>query len=205
MKRAISDSQLLQLVEAAIFTAEQPLSLQDLQSTVLEDFAPSKKKLQAILAQITQDYAGRGVQLLETASGYHFQSRPELSEYLAKLWPERSPRYSRAVLETLALIAYRQPITRGEIEDIRGVSVSSQIMRTLLDRGWVKVVGHKEVPGRPGLYATTAQFLDYFGLQSLSQLPELTAFRQLSLAENESAAENGTGSTPPSGRQESIE
>ncbi|SEA32116.1 SMC-Scp complex subunit ScpB [Alkalimonas amylolytica] len=205
MKRAISDSQLLQLVEAAIFTAEQPLSLEDLQRTVLEDFAPSKKKLQAILAQITQDYAGRGVQLLETASGYHFQSRPELSEYLAKLWPERSPRYSRAVLETLALIAYRQPITRGEIEDIRGVSVSSQIMRTLLDRGWVKVVGHKEVPGRPGLYATTAQFLDYFGLQSLSQLPELTAFRQLSIAENESAAEHGTGSTPPSGRQESIE
>ena len=203
MKRAISDSQLLQLVEAAIFTAEQPLSLQDLQNTVLEDFAPSKKKLQAILAQITQDYAGRGVQLQETASGYHFQSRPELSEYLAKLWPERSPRYSRAVLETLALIAYRQPITRGEIEDIRGVSVSSQIMRTLLDRGWVKVVGHKEVPGRPGLYATTAQFLDYFGLQSLSQLPELTAFRQLSLAENEAAAEDDMAASPPSGRQES--
>ncbi|MCC5851785.1 MAG: SMC-Scp complex subunit ScpB [Alkalimonas sp.] len=194
MKRVISELQLLQLVEAALFTAEQPLSLEQLQNSVLEDFALSKKKVQRILAQIEQDYAGRGVQLQLTASGYHFQSRPELSEFLAKLWPERSPRYSRAVLETLALIAYRQPITRGEIEDIRGVSVSSQIMRTLQDRGWVKVVGHKEVPGRPGLYATTAQFLDYFGLQRLEQLPELMAFQQLGITD---------AGELPSGRQES--
>lgn len=183
MNQVIQAVQLQQLVEAALFTSEQPLSIADLQTGVLADFNVSKKKLQLILAQLQQDYAGRGVQLMETASGFHFQSRPELSDYLARLWPERSPRYSRAVMETLALIAYRQPITRGEIEDIRGVSVSSQIMRTLVDRNWVKVVGHKEVPGRPGLYATTAEFLDYFGLKNLSQLPELTEFRPVSAAE----------------------
>ncbi|WP_333608060.1 SMC-Scp complex subunit ScpB, partial [Arsukibacterium sp.] len=126
------------------------------------------------------DYAGRGISLMHTASGYRFVTKPELSESLARLWPERSPRYSRAVLETLALIAYRQPITRGEIEDIRGVSVSSQIIRTLLDRNWVKVVGHKEVPGRPGLYATTNAFLDYFGLPHLSALPPLPEFQAMS-------------------------
>ncbi|MDP4537318.1 SMC-Scp complex subunit ScpB [Alkalimonas collagenimarina] len=183
MSRQIQPAQLQQLVEAALFTSEQPLSMPDLQAGVLADLNVSKKKLQQILAQLQQDYAGRGVQLVETASGYHFQSRPELSDYLARLWPERSPRYSRAVMETLALIAYRQPITRGEIEDIRGVSVSSQIMRTLVDRNWVKVVGHKEVPGRPGLYATTAEFLDYFGLKNLSQLPQLTELRPVSDAE----------------------
>lgn len=183
MNQVIQAVQLQQLIEAALFTSEQPLSIADLQTGVLADFNVSKKKLQQILTQLQQDYAGRGVQLVETASGYHFQSRPELSDYLARLWPERSPRYSRAVMETLALIAYRQPITRGEIEDIRGVSVSSQIMRTLVDRNWVKVVGHKEVPGRPGLYATTAEFLDYFGLKNLSQLPQLTEFRPVTDAE----------------------
>ncbi|MDX3774820.1 SMC-Scp complex subunit ScpB [Chromatiaceae bacterium AAb-1] len=173
MAQKINDEQLIQLTEAAIFASEKPLTTEELQNTVLSDFDISRKRLLAVLAQLTQDYAGRGIVLTETASGYRFCTRPELSDYLARLWPERSPRYSRAVLETLALIAYRQPITRGEIEDIRGVSVSSQIMRTLLDRGWVKVVGHKEVPGRPGLYATTPLFLDYFGLKDLSQLPPL--------------------------------
>lgn len=181
MAAKINDAQLLQLVEAAIFTAEKPLTAEDLQTTVLEGLNVSKSRLQQTLQQISQDYAGRGIVLNETASGFRFQSKPELSDYLARLWPERSPRYSRAVLETLALIAYRQPITRGEIEDIRGVSVSSQIMRTLLERGWVKVVGHKEVPGRPGLYATTKEFLDYFGLKHLNQLPPLPEFQAISL------------------------
>jgi segregation and condensation protein B len=181
MAAKINDAQLLQLVEAAIFAADKPLSADDLQASVLEGFNVSKKRLADTLKQLLQDYAGRGVTLHETASGYRFITRPELSEYLARLWPERSPRYSRAVLETLSLIAYRQPITRGEIEDIRGVSVSSQIMRTLLDRGWVKVVGHKEVPGRPGLYATTKEFLDYFGLTHLNQLPPLPEFQAISL------------------------
>ena len=181
MAGKISDVQLMQLVEAAIFAADKPLSKDDINATVLDGLNISKKRLNDTLARLLQDYAGRGVTLSETASGYRFITRPELSDYLARLWPERSPRYSRAVLETLALIAYRQPITRGEIEDIRGVSVSSQIMRTLLDRGWVKVVGHKEVPGRPGLYATTKEFLDYFGLKSLTQLPPLPEFQAISL------------------------
>ena len=177
MAKKINEQQLLQLVEAAIFVSDKPLSVNDLQSTVLESFDLSRKRLQQALAQLQQDYLGRGIQLIETASGFRFQTRADLSEYLALLWPERSPRYSRAVLETLALIAYRQPITRGEIEEVRGVTVSSQIMRTLLDRGWVKVVGHKEVPGRPGLYATTPTFLDYFGLKDLSDLPALAEFQ----------------------------
>lgn len=181
MASKINDVQLMQLVEAAIFAADKPLNHDEIQTTVLDGLNISKKRLNDTLSRLLQDYAGRGVTLSETASGYRFITRPELSEYLARLWPERSPRYSRAVLETLALIAYRQPITRGEIEDIRGVSVSSQIMRTLLDRGWVKVVGHKEVPGRPGLYATTKEFLDYFGLKSLTQLPPLPEFQALSL------------------------
>lgn len=181
MAGKINDVQLMQLVEAAIFAADKPLNHDEIQTTVLDGLNISKKRLNDTLSRLLQDYAGRGVTLSETASGYRFITRPELSEYLARLWPERSPRYSRAVLETLALIAYRQPITRGEIEDIRGVSVSSQIMRTLLDRGWVKVVGHKEVPGRPGLYATTKEFLDYFGLKSLTQLPPLPEFQALSL------------------------
>lgn len=177
MAKKINEQQLLQLVEAAIFASDKPLSVNDLQSTVLESFELTRKRLQQALSQLQQDYLGRGIQLIETASGFRFQTRADLSEYLALLWPERSPRYSRAVLETLALIAYRQPITRGEIEDVRGVTVSSQIMRTLLDRGWVKVVGHKEVPGRPGLYATTPTFLDYFGLKDLSDLPALAEFQ----------------------------
>ncbi|MDR7119397.1 SMC-Scp complex subunit ScpB [Rheinheimera soli] len=177
MAKKINEQQLLQLVEAAIFASDKPLSVNDLQSTVLESFELTRKRLQQALSQLQQDYLGRGIQLIETASGFRFQTRADLSEYLALLWPERSPRYSRAVLETLALIAYRQPITRGEIEEVRGVTVSSQIMRTLLDRGWVKVVGHKEVPGRPGLYATTATFLDYFGLKDLSDLPALAEFQ----------------------------
>ena len=181
MAGKINDVQLMQLVEAAIFAADKPLTADELQSSVLDGLNVSKKRLNDTLLRLTQDYSGRGISLSETASGYRFVTKPELSEYLARLWPERSPRYSRAVLETLALIAYRQPITRGEIEDIRGVSVSSQIMRTLLDRGWVKVVGHKEVPGRPGLYATTKAFLDYFGLIHLNQLPPLPEFQAISL------------------------
>ena len=181
MARKINDVQLLQLLEAAIFAADKPLSRTELQATVLDEFAVSSRKLTQILQQLQQDYSARGIQLLETASGYRFHTRPEFSEALAKLWPERSPRYSRAVLETLVLIAYRQPITRGEIEEIRGVSVGTQIIRTLTERGWVKVVGYKEVPGRPGLYATTAAFLDYFGLKSLTQLPPLPEFQALSL------------------------
>ncbi|MBV2128605.1 SMC-Scp complex subunit ScpB [Arsukibacterium indicum] len=179
MAQKINDIQLLQLIEAAIFASEQPLSVAELQASVLQRFTVSKSRIDATIRQLQDDYSARGIVLQHTASGFRFVTRPELSDDLAQLWPERSARYSRAVLETLALIAYKQPITRGEIEEVRGVTVSTQIIRTLLDRGWVKVVGHKEVPGRPGLYATTALFLDYFGLKSLSDLPPLPEFTEL--------------------------
>ncbi|KKO48052.1 condensin subunit ScpB [Arsukibacterium sp. MJ3] len=179
MIQKINDIQLLQLIEAAIFASEQPLSIAELQATVLQRFSVSNGRIDVTIRQLQQDYSARGIQLQQTASGYRFQTRPELSDDLAQLWPERTARYSRAVLETLALIAYKQPLTRGEIEAVRGVAVGSQIMRSLLDRGWIKVVGHKEVPGRPGLYATTALFLDYFGLKSLSDLPSLPEFTEL--------------------------
>ncbi|PKG97126.1 SMC-Scp complex subunit ScpB [Paraglaciecola sp. MB-3u-78] len=172
----ISRAQLKQLVEAAIFVADQPLSQEQIQLTVLDGLAVSKTMLKETLTELKLEYQARGIQLVEVASGYRFQSMDSLSPWLSKLWQEQAPRYSRAMLEILSLIAYRQPITRGEIEDVRGVSVSSQIMKTLSERGWVKVIGHKEVPGRPSLYATTKTFLDYFSLKSLSDLPSSDDF-----------------------------
>jgi segregation and condensation protein B len=167
----ISHTHLKQLIEASIFVAEQPLSQEQMQLTVLNGLAVSRTILMDILAELKLDYQSRGIQLVEVASGYRFQSADSLSFWLSKLWQEKAPRYSRAMLEILSLIAYRQPTTRGEIEDVRGVSVSSQIMKTLSERGWIKIIGHKEVPGRPSLYATTKTFLDYFSLKSLSDLP----------------------------------
>ncbi|WP_299078548.1 SMC-Scp complex subunit ScpB [uncultured Paraglaciecola sp.] len=172
----ISDVQLKQLVEGAIFVSEQPISTEQLQATVLDGLAVSKSRLKETLAELTLDYQARGVQLIEVASGYRFQSMDSLSPWLSKLWQEQAPRYSRAMLEIIALIAYRQPITRGEIEDVRGVSVSSHIIKTLSERDWIKVIGHKEVPGRPALYATTKTFLDYFSLKNLSDLPSSDDF-----------------------------
>ena len=172
----ISRAQLKQLVEAAIFVADQPLSQEQIQLTVLDRLAVSKTMLKETLTELKLEYHARGIQLVEVASGYRFQSMDSLSPWLSKLWQEQAPRYSRAMLEILSLIAYRQPITRGEIEDVRGVSVSSQIMKTLSERGWVKVIGHKEVPGRPSLYATTKTFLDYFSLKNLSDLPSSDDF-----------------------------
>lgn len=172
----ISRVQLKQLVEAAIFIADEPLSQEQIQLTVLDGLAVSTTMLKETLVELKLEYQARGIQLAEVASGYRFQSMDSLSPWLSKLWQEQAPRYSRAMLETLSLIAYRQPITRGEIEDVRGVSVSSQIIKTLSERGWVKVIGHKEVPGRPSLYATTKIFLDYFSLKSLSDLPSSDDF-----------------------------
>ncbi|MGL4717282.1 MAG: SMC-Scp complex subunit ScpB, partial [Aeromonas sp.] len=145
----------------------------ELKSSVLADYPVTRRYVQLLLAEIRQDYSTRGVELKEVASGWRFQARQEYAEELSRLWSERAPRYSRAVMETLTLIAYRQPITRAEIEAIRGVAVSSQIVNTLKERGWVRSIGHKEVAGRPELLATTREFLDYFNLQSLEQLPEL--------------------------------
>ncbi len=172
----ISDQQLKQLVEAAIFVSEQPLSVDRMRSTILSDLQVSTRQLNKALKELELDYAGRGIVLLKVASGYRFQSESGLGQLLSKLWQETVPKYSRAMLETLALIAYKQPITRGEIEDIRGVAVSSNIIRSLTERNWIKVVGHKEVPGRPALLATTSIFLDYFSLKSLSELPSAEEF-----------------------------
>ncbi|MCO4320136.1 SMC-Scp complex subunit ScpB [Aliidiomarina quisquiliarum] len=169
----ISDKQLKQIVEAAIFAAEQAVTVDQLLSGALANFSLNRPRIRQVLDQLQDDYRERGVQLVEVASGFRFQTRAELGPALANMWPERAPRYSAALLETLALIAWRQPTTRGEIEAIRGVSVSTQIMRTLQERGWVKVVGHKEVPGRPALFATTKEFLDYFSLQSVADIPAL--------------------------------
>jgi len=172
----ISDSQLKQLVEASIFVSESPLSVDKMRNTVLSELDISSRQLNKVLKDLTLDFAPRGIKLTKVASGYCFVSDTGLGQLLSKLWQETVPKYSRAMLETLALIAYRQPITRGEIEDVRGVVVSSNIIRALRERQWIKVVGHKEVPGKPALFATTPIFLDYFALKSLNELPSAEAF-----------------------------
>ncbi|MBF7073126.1 SMC-Scp complex subunit ScpB [Glaciecola sp. MH2013] len=174
----VNDNQLKNLVEAAIFVADAPLNIDAMKSSFLSDFSVSTQQLNKILKQLEEDYSNRGIRLIKVASGYRFQSDESLGLVLSKLWQENAPKYSRAMLETLALIAYRQPITRGEIEEIRGVAVSSNIVKSLSERGWVKVIGHKEVPGRPALLATTKVFLDYFSLSSLAELPSADMFEE---------------------------
>jgi segregation and condensation protein B len=171
--QSLNKQQTMQLIEAAIFASEQPLSVEDLKQNLFENVKISKSQIENHIKQLEKDYSDRGINLKRLATGYRFQVVEEIGPYLGLMWQEKPAKYSRALLETLALIAYKQPITRGEIEDVRGVSVSSNIMRTLLERGWIKSVGHKEVPGRPSLYGTTSVFLDYFSLKSLSELPEL--------------------------------
>ncbi len=179
---ALPAERLKTLIEAALFVAGRPLNVSELKSSVLADYPVTSRYVQLLLAELKQDYSERGVELKEVASGWRFQARQEYAEELSRLWSERAPRYSRAVMETLTLIAYRQPITRAEIEAIRGVAVSSQIVNTLKERGWVRSIGHKGVVGRPELLATTREFLDYFNLQSLEQLPELDPELQPSLS-----------------------
>jgi segregation and condensation protein B len=170
---------LKQIVEGALLAAGRPLSLDQLQGLFSESEVPEKKDLRDVLSALTEDYEGRGIEVVEVASGFRIQVRSNLSPWISKLWVERPPKYSRALLETLALIAYRQPITRGEIEDIRGVAVSTNIIKTLTEREWVRVVGHRDVPGKPALYATTKEFLDYFNLKGLNELPTLAEIRDL--------------------------
>lgn len=167
------------IVEAALLAAGRPLGFEQLQALFAEHERPERADLKNAIEALANDYEDRPICLTEVASGWRIQVREEMSPWLSRLWQDRPARYSRALLETLALIAYRQPITRGEIEDIRGVSVSSNIMRTLMERGWVRIVGHRDVPGRPGMYATTREFLDYFGLKKLDELPPLAEIRDL--------------------------
>jgi segregation and condensation protein B len=174
----MSETKLKQIIEGAILAADTPISIDQLTQLFVTD-VPERAEIRAALEEIITDCEGRGFELKLVASGYRFQVRHELGEWVSRLWQERPPRYSRALLETLALIAYRQPITRGDIEEIRGVSVSTNIMRSLLEREWVRVVGHRDVPGRPAIYATTKSFLDYFNLKSLDELPTLSEIRDL--------------------------
>ncbi|HDK37598.1 MAG TPA: SMC-Scp complex subunit ScpB, partial [Thiolapillus brandeum] len=176
---------LKQIVEAALLASGKAMSLDKLQGLFDEMERPEKKSLRAVLKQLSEDYADRGIEVKEVASGWRIQVSRECAPWVSRLWEEKPSRYSRALMETLALIAYRQPITRGEIEDIRGVSVSTHIMRTLLEREWVRVVGQRDVPGKPSLYGTTREFLDYFGLKSLDELPTLAEIRDLDVINEE--------------------
>ena len=169
---------LKQIIEGAILAADQPLSI-DLMIHLFEHEPPTRAEVREALATITEECDGKGFELKEVASGYRFQVKTEYGQWVSRLWDERPPRYTRALLETLALIAYKQPITRGDIEEIRGVTVSTNIMRTLLEREWIRVVGHRDVPGKPAIYATTKSFLDYFNLSSLDELPTLSEIKDL--------------------------
>lgn len=167
------------ITEAALLAAGKPMSVEQLRELFEEGERPARQIMEHVLVLLEQSCQGRGFELKKVASGYRLQVREEYAPWVGRLFEEKPQRYSRALLETLALVAYRQPITRGEIEDIRGVTVSSNIVRTLLEREWVRVVGHRDVPGRPAMYATTKQFLDYFNLEGLDQLPPLSEIRDL--------------------------
>jgi segregation and condensation protein B len=170
------------VLETALICSAQAMPLRDME--LLFDAAVGADTLKRLLGELQDEWAGRGVELVQVASGWRFQSRPEMRPYLDRLHPEKPPKYSRATLETLAIIAYRQPVTRGDMEDIRGVTINSLLLKQLEDRGWIEVIGHRETVGRPGLYATTRQFLDDLGLASLDQLPPLEAGSGLELAAN---------------------
>jgi segregation and condensation protein B len=193
---AMNKENIKRIIEAALFAAGKPLSLESLAGLFEESERPARTDLRKALAELASDYADRGVELVEVASGWRFQSRQDFAPWIQKLWDEKPGRYSRATLETLALIAYRQPVTRGEIEEVRGVSVSSNIIKTLLEREWIRVVGHRDVPGRPALYATTRQFLDYFNLKSLDELPSLAELKDLESLAPELPLEDGGDSGP---------
>lgn len=185
------DNKVKMIVEGLLLAAGRPLTLDNIAQVFSEEEAPEKAELLAVMTAIDESCGDRGFELKETASGYRFQVKQELSEWIGKLWEERPPRYTRALLETLALVAYRQPLTRGDIEEIRGVGVSSNIIRTLLDREWIRVVGHRDVPGRPAMFATTKQFLDYFNLKSLQELPPLADIKDLAVKSEELDLEDG--------------
>jgi len=190
------------VLETALICSQQPLSVREMRTLFNE--ALGADSIKTLLDELRDDWVGRGVELLGVASGWRFQSRPEMREYLDKLHPEKPSRYTRATLETLAIIAYRQPVTRGDMEDIRGVTISSLLLKQLEDRGWVEVIGHREAPGRPSLFATTRQFLDDLGLESLDQLPLLASpdkvsdvFNELGGAVEVGELPVGSGDVPP--------
>ncbi len=184
--------------------AGEPLGMERLLELFTDEERPEPKRIREVLDELAGDYQGRGIELKEVASGWRIQVRKDYAGWVARLYQEKPARYSRALLETLAIIAYRQPVTRGEIEDIRGVGVSTHIVKTLLEREWVRVVGHRDVPGKPALYATTRRFLDYFGCKSLDELPTLQQLRDLDEIEGELPLEEPPQGLPlqePAGEQ----
>ena len=181
-------TELKRIIEGAILASESPLTIDNLESLFIVE-SPTRSEIRDAIAEIEADCESRGFELKKVATGYRFQVKEKYSEWVSRLWEERAPRYTRALLETLALIAYKQPITRGDIEEIRGVAVSTNIIRTLLEREWVRVVGHRDVPGRPAMYATTKHFLDYFNVTSLEELPTLQEIKDIAAEEASLAIE----------------
>lgn len=189
-------AQLKKIIEGALLAAARPLDIPQLETLFSDDERPARDQFNATLEDIAADCCEHGYELARTASGYRFQVRQEIAPWISRLWDEKPRKYSRALLETLAVIAYRQPVTRGDIEQIRGVAVSSDTIRTLFEREWIRSVGHRDVPGRPTLYATTKQFLDYFNLQALDQLPPLGDIRDLGSINNELMFDDGGAPAP---------
>lgn len=173
------------ILEAVLLAAGEPLALNTLESVFSDEERPSANEISKALEELGEDYSERGLELQEVASGFRIQVREDTNPWVARLWEERPQRYSRALLETLALIAYRQPITRGDIEEVRGVSVRTNIIRTLQEREWIRVVGHRDVPGKPALFGTTKAFLDYFNLSNLDDLPSLAEIKDMDSIEPE--------------------
>lgn len=195
------------VLETALLCTQEPLSMADLKKLYADDDgseAAGADTIKLMLEQLRHDWQGKGIELVALASGWRFQSRPEMKVYLERLNPEKPPRYSRATLETLAIIAYRQPVTRGDIEEIRGVTVNSQTIKMLEDRGWIEAIGHRDVPGRPALLATTRQFLDDLGLASLEHLPPLQAVSSPELANRLAASGTDNDISPPDHAPESM-
>ncbi len=179
METGMSDVYIRNVIEAALLAAARPVSVAELAQIFDEQSRPAPKELRSALENLAADYEGRGVTIRETANGFRFQVRSEFAHEVSRLWPDRPRKYSRALLETLALIAYRQPITRAEIENVRGVAVNPEIIKTLMERNWVRVVGHRDVPGHPELLGTTSEFLDYFSLKTIEDLPPLAELKAL--------------------------
>ena len=199
------------IIEGALLAAGKPLDIARIENLFEEDERQPRDQLRAALEEIESDCRGRGFELMQTASGYRFQVRQDLSSWVNRLWTEKPKRYSRAMLETLALIAYRQPLTRGDIEQVRGVAVSSDIIRTLQERDWVRVVGYRDVPGKPALYATTKNFLDYFNIKNLEQLPALSEIKdfaeldpELELALSRNSGKNSVETSAPEAANDEV-
>lgn len=194
MSTELSPESIKRIIEAALLAAPAPLPVVTLRR--LFEIDPGSEEIRRLLDELRSEWSGRSVELVQVASGWRFQTRPEYQVYLERLKDEKPPRYSRAVLETLAIVAYRQPVTRGDIEDIRGVAVSPNVIKTLESRGWIDVVGHREVPGRPALFATTKRFLDELGLKSLAELPALTEIERIVDLVELSPTEGAAAPTP---------